>query len=61
MTVRREIARARVPRETYLVPRMRRYRHTHSTTRFTLHERRATKNAPRNPRLQQKCSWIMRV
>jgi hypothetical protein len=35
MTVRREIARKRVPREAYLVSRMRRYRHTLSVLRFT--------------------------
>ena len=42
MTVRREIARMRVPREAYLVSRMQRYRHTYSVLRFTLHERRFT-------------------
>ena len=42
MTVRRDIARMRVPREAYLVSRMQRYRHTHSVPRFTLHERRFT-------------------
>jgi hypothetical protein len=35
MTVRREIARKCVPREAYLVSRMRRYRHTLSVLRFT--------------------------
>jgi hypothetical protein len=35
MTDRREIARKRVPREAYLVSRMRRYRHTLSVLRFT--------------------------
>jgi len=42
-TVRRESARKRVPREAYLVSRIRRYRHTHSVLRFTLHERRFTR------------------
>jgi hypothetical protein len=42
MTVRREIAPKRVPREAYLVSRMRGYRHTLSFLRFTLHERRFT-------------------
>jgi hypothetical protein len=45
MTVRREIARKRVPREAYLVSRMRRYRHTLSVLRFTLHERRYTRKS----------------
>ena len=43
MTIRREIARKRVPREAYLVSRMRQYRHTHSVMRFTFHERRFTR------------------
>ena len=43
MTVRREIARKRVPREAYLVSRMQRNRHTLSVLRFTLHERRFTR------------------
>jgi hypothetical protein len=42
MMVRREIAPKRVPREAYLVSRMKRYRHTLSFLRFTLHERRFT-------------------
>ncbi|HSQ91419.1 MAG TPA: hypothetical protein VLM19_04515, partial [Nitrospiraceae bacterium] len=53
---RHESARARVPREAYLVSRMRRHGHTHSALRFTLHERRATKNAAAYQRLQQKLS-----
>jgi len=43
MTVRREIARKRVPREAYLVSRMQRNRHTFSVLRFTLHELRFTR------------------
>ncbi len=43
MTVRGETARKRVPREAYLVSRMRRYRDTLSVLRFTLHERRVTR------------------
>jgi len=43
MTVRHEIARKFVPREAYLVSRMRQYRHTLSVLRFTLHERRFTR------------------
>ncbi len=42
MTVRRDSARKRVPREAYLVSRMRRYRHNLSVLCFTLHERRFT-------------------
>ena len=45
MTVRRESARKRVPREAYLVSRMRRYRLTISVPHFTLHERRFTRKA----------------
>ena len=45
MTVRREIAPKRVPREAYLVSRMKRYRHTLSFLRFTLHERRFTRTS----------------
>jgi len=45
MTVRREIARKRVPCEAYLVSRMRRYRHTHSVLRFTIHERPFTRKS----------------
>ena len=56
MTVRRKIARERVPREAYLVFRMRRHRHTHSALRFTLHERRATKYVAADRRLQQQRS-----
>jgi len=45
MTIRRDTARKRVPREAYLVSRMRRYRHTLSVLRFTLHERRFTRKS----------------
>jgi hypothetical protein len=40
MTIRREIAQKRVPREAYLGSRMQRYRRAPSVLRFTLHERR---------------------
>src|SRR3989304_7841394 len=56
MTVRCELVRKRVPREAYLVSRMRRYKRPHSVLRFTvrhahrpelsrgtLHERRFTR------------------
>jgi len=58
MKVRRDTARTRVPREAYLVSRMRRYRHILSVLRFTvrlahrpesnrgtLHERRFTRKS----------------
>jgi hypothetical protein len=37
--------RERVPREAYLVSRMRGYRHIPSFLRFTLHERRFTRKS----------------
>jgi len=42
MKVRCESARKRVPREAYLVSRMRRHIHTLSVLRFTIHEQRFT-------------------
>ncbi len=48
MTARCEIARKRVPREAYLVSRMRRYSHTLSVLRFTRHERRFTRKSNRS-------------
>jgi CBS domain-containing protein len=45
MTDCREIARTRASRETYLVSRMQRYRHTLSVLRFTFHEGRFTRKS----------------